>query len=74
MAAKKKKGSMDLLLNATADEREKQTTRASKGYMAHKTEEWRSNYAHPEYMERAELLAEQFKEMKSNTGKEEHDV
>jgi len=35
----------------------KRTTQFAKGYLAHKAEETSSPFAHPEYMEQAELYA-----------------
>ncbi len=40
------------------DEVRKRTTQFAKGYLAHKAEETSSPFSHPEYMEQAELYAE----------------
>lgn len=70
MASKKKQSSMDRWFNAPSDEVAKRTTQFAKGYLAHKTEDWQSNYAHPEMMEEAELRAEQAKEAQNNGSSE----
>ena len=61
MAAKKKKSKLDELFSLSPEETAKRTKQFVKGYLAHKTEDWRSAYAHPEYMEGAEHYANEIK-------------
>lgn len=69
MAAKKSR--MSEWFDLPREEVAKKTTQAAKGYLAHKTEILSSQFAHPEYMEEAELRAEQIKDIqksKNETG------
>jgi hypothetical protein len=59
--AAKKKSRMSEWFDAPREEIAKKTTQAAKGYLAHKTEVLSSQFSHPEYMEEAELRAEQIK-------------
>lgn len=69
MASKKKKPSLlDQWAMESREDTVRRTTLAAKGYLAHKSETLSSQFAHPEYMERAELLAEQIKQGKSGDG------
>jgi hypothetical protein len=62
-------GKLDDWFSRPREEVVKSTMRAAKGYMAEKTQVLSGGqFAHPEYMEHAELLAEQIKE-----GKKEED-
>lgn len=58
----KKKNRMDEWFDMPREEVAKRTTAFAKGYLAHKAEETSSPYAHDEYMEEAELRAEQAKD------------
>jgi len=58
----KKKSRMDAWFDLPTDEVVKRTTQFVKGYTAHKAEETSSPYAHQEYMEQAELWAEQIED------------
>jgi len=53
----KKKNRMDEWFDTPINEVAKRTTQFAKGYLAHKAEETSSPFAHPEYMEQAELWA-----------------
>lgn len=64
MTIKKKKSRMDEWFDLPIEEVAKRTKQAAKGYLAHKSEHLSSQFAHPEHMERAELLAEQIKQDK----------
>lgn len=61
-----KKSRMDSWFDLPREEIAKRTTQFAKGYLAHKTEEWSSMYSHPEYMEEAELRADQIKEQRND--------
>lgn len=58
----KKKSRLDTWFDTPRDEVAKRTRQFAKGYLAHKTEETSSPYAHDEYMEQAELWAQQDKD------------
>ena len=59
-----KKSRLDDWFSLPAGEVSKRTTHFAKGYLAHKTEELSSPFAHEEYMEQAELRSEQIKDKK----------
>lgn len=61
--AAKKKSKLDEWFGAPREEIEKKTVRAAKGYLAAKSEVLSSQFSHPEYMEEAELRAEQIKDI-----------
>lgn len=67
MATKKKKSNMSSWFDAPIEEVEKRTTRAAKGYLAHKSELLSSQFNHPEYMEEAELRAEQIQGLEGDS-------
>jgi hypothetical protein len=52
-----KKNKMDAWFNLPKEDISKRTTHFAKGYLAHKAEESFSPFAHNEYMEQAELYA-----------------
>lgn len=60
--ASKKKSRMETWFDMPRDEMEKLSKQFGKAVLAHKTEQWNSQYAHDEYMEQAELWAEQNKD------------
>lgn len=68
--AAKKKSAMETWFLAPRAEVEKRTTHFAKGYLAHKTEDYRSPFAHHEMMEEAELRAEQAKEAQDDGSSE----
>lgn len=62
MAERKKKPTLlDQWATESREETSRRTLRTAKEYSALKSEQWHSFFAHPEHMERAELLAEQIK-------------
>lgn len=73
MAEKKKKEKRLTLsewFDLPKEEMEKRTMQAAKGYLAHKSELLSSQFAHPEYMEQSELLAEQIKDLQDKSGED----
>ncbi len=52
------KGRMDDWFDLPREEVAKRTTHFAKGYLAHKAEELSSPFSHDEYMEQAELYAD----------------
>jgi hypothetical protein len=59
-------GKMDEWFSLPPEEISKRTVQFAKGYLAHKSEELSSPFAHPEYMEQAELRAEQIRNKKND--------
>lgn len=52
-------GRLDDWFNLPREEVARRTLRTAKTYLAEKSDTYSSQFAHPEYMEHAELLAEQ---------------